>query len=569
MKYALSIFLSYGVAAAIVLLAGGTARPAPVPEVWSGPPRFDAPSAYRYAAGLAEGFPYRPTGSTGAEQAAHWLVEQFAALGLQTGVQEEAVVLEGRRVLLRNVYAVSPGTTPGTIVIVANHDMAPTSYQAASDTAGGVGVLLELARIFAREPHQRELVFLAPDGEEWGLLGARAFARDPPPELGHLAAALVVEDLAPGQLRRVIPTMNGQFRGFTPLWLRELARRATLAEGLPFADPPPALEYADRAVLIAATDQGPFLAKYIPTIELTTTGDNPALQARIYHAPEDVMGNMRVEAFHTFGRIAERMIRTLDAGPIPLPTTRGDFVRLSDGRIVAGFFLMLAQWMIFLPLLVAIAFDLRRVPLRWALLEFAGRFVILAATYGSVLLLPSLGLLPASELYPPPPRHPVLYRPDWVPFLVPLAIIVILSILLGRFRPRTVPDPEARRAGALATLGVLAWVSFYGNAFAATIFLALPAWLWIWIAPGGTARKILNIVLLLAGWAVVAVLIQVQTQILQGANLPWYFLMGTAYGQFRPEQWLPTLALLALWTQLVQVGLGGRIASDRPELSSR
>jgi len=230
------VLAGYLAAVAGVLLAAGLAAPPPAVQLWGGTPRFDAVAAHRQAGRLAEGFPYRPTGSPGAAAAARWLEAEFRGLGLQAGTQRGGALLGGRRVPLLNVYAVSPGRRRETVVVVANFDMAPTSYQAASDTAAGVGVLLELARVLSGEPHERTLLFVAPDGEEWGMLGARRFAFDPP-VAGPFVASVVVEDLAIGRLLRLIPTMTGQFRGYTPMWLREVARRAAQAEGVEFADP--------------------------------------------------------------------------------------------------------------------------------------------------------------------------------------------------------------------------------------------------------------------------------------------------------------------------------------------
>ena len=44
------------------------------------------------------------------------------------------------------------------------------------DDGSGVGVALELARIFASMPLRHSLLIIATDGEEWGMLGAADFA---------------------------------------------------------------------------------------------------------------------------------------------------------------------------------------------------------------------------------------------------------------------------------------------------------------------------------------------------------------------------------------------------------
>ncbi len=283
---------------------------------------------------------------------------------------------------------------------------------------------------------------------------------------------------------------------------------------------------------------------------MTTEGDHPALQDEIYHAPGDRMELIRVDAFTAFGRVAERMVRTLDTITIP----RGDAgVRLPDGRSASGWPLRAAQAGLFLPLLIATLVTARRDPWRRGAGETLRRFVILLATYGTVRALPALGLLPGYELYPPPPKHPLLYQPQVVPMLVPLLVGIALALIVARvWRPPALEAPQ-RRSGALLALTVLVFFVLWENPFTATTFLLLPAWLWVWVAPGSIARTVLNAGLLVAGWAVVGVLILVQTTLLFGAHLPWYFLMGTAYGQFTAARWLASLALIAIWTQLVQV----------------
>lgn len=49
-------------------------------------------------------------------------------------------------------------------------------YNGALDDGSGVTALLALARVFARHPQPRSITFLFTTAEEWGLLGARAFA---------------------------------------------------------------------------------------------------------------------------------------------------------------------------------------------------------------------------------------------------------------------------------------------------------------------------------------------------------------------------------------------------------
>jgi hypothetical protein len=80
-----------------------------------------------------------------------------------------------------NVVGWVPGSDPslGAIVLTAHFDHLGVRdgriYNGADDNASGVAALLSLARYVARHPLRHTAVFAALDGEEMGLLGARAF----------------------------------------------------------------------------------------------------------------------------------------------------------------------------------------------------------------------------------------------------------------------------------------------------------------------------------------------------------------------------------------------------------
>ncbi len=66
----------------------------------------------------------------------------------------------------------------------------------AVDNASGIAVLLETARGLAKGPRpQRDILFLATTAEEIGLLGAAAFAADPPVPLASIVAAINIDTI--------------------------------------------------------------------------------------------------------------------------------------------------------------------------------------------------------------------------------------------------------------------------------------------------------------------------------------------------------------------------------------
>src|SRR5690606_16680614 len=131
--------------------------------------------------------------------AREWIVEAFRAHGLEPEVQEDVVLrdasrnAEGRRHLhamrVRNVVARregaprpaseasegAPASRPKAVALFAHYDSVPTGPGAADDAAG-VAVLLETLRALkASPPLPRDVLFVVTDGEEVGLMGARAF----------------------------------------------------------------------------------------------------------------------------------------------------------------------------------------------------------------------------------------------------------------------------------------------------------------------------------------------------------------------------------------------------------
>ncbi len=67
-----------------------------------------------------------------------------------------------------------------------------TIYNGALDNAAGVAVMLETARAFASDAKapKRSLLFVANTAEEKGLLGAEAFANDPPVPIGDIVSVV-------------------------------------------------------------------------------------------------------------------------------------------------------------------------------------------------------------------------------------------------------------------------------------------------------------------------------------------------------------------------------------------
>jgi len=167
---------------AIAWLGAYSFRPPQAGRGELAPTRFSGTRALAVVRVLARA--PRPMGSPWERQARAYLVAQFSALGLHPQVQTAtAVAGGGQRVAgtVHNIVARLPGSaSTGAVLLVAHYDSMPATPGAADD-ASGVAAVVEAARALCAGPSLRnDVVFLLTDGEEHGMLGARAFLRSPP-----------------------------------------------------------------------------------------------------------------------------------------------------------------------------------------------------------------------------------------------------------------------------------------------------------------------------------------------------------------------------------------------------
>ncbi|MGZ8408157.1 MAG: M20/M25/M40 family metallo-hydrolase, partial [Caulobacteraceae bacterium] len=175
---------------AVALVAACFASQTPKPVAANAPAsQFSAMRAFRDVQVVAAR-PH-PTGSAEHAQVRGYLLSRMRALGLETRVQESRAfetaddAEDGRYVSgadLVNLIGLLPGRDRSlpALAVMSHYDSVPASPGAADDTTG-VASALEVARAMkaGRQP-ARDVVFLITDGEEIGLLGARAFYRDDP-----------------------------------------------------------------------------------------------------------------------------------------------------------------------------------------------------------------------------------------------------------------------------------------------------------------------------------------------------------------------------------------------------
>lgn len=157
-------------------------QPPPLRE-HSSPGQFDAVQAKaRLAVILGDQRPH-PADSTADDAVRARLVAALEQMGLKPVVRDQLAcneLFKQRGVScarVRNVIAVL-GPAGKALLINAHYDSVPVG-PGASDDGIGVATMLEVAAILKDRPLKRPVIFLFNEGEELGLVGARAFLADP------------------------------------------------------------------------------------------------------------------------------------------------------------------------------------------------------------------------------------------------------------------------------------------------------------------------------------------------------------------------------------------------------
>ncbi|PEQ13243.1 peptidase M28 [Novosphingobium sp. PC22D] len=151
----------------------------------------------------------------------------------------------------------------------------------AIDNASGVAALTEIARLLVRgkEP-DRDIYFLATTAEELGLLGAHAFAENPPLPLDQIVAAFNIDSVAIAPAGTPVAIVGRGMTALDPL-VEKVARR----EHIKVVPGDEANEYVKRQ------DGWAMLKHDIPTVMVTTAYGEIALMRAFfdgdYHRPSD------------------------------------------------------------------------------------------------------------------------------------------------------------------------------------------------------------------------------------------------------------------------------------------
>jgi hypothetical protein len=524
-------------------------------------PLFDTASAEAIATELAAKFPSRVPGTVGAEDATLWYRETISGLGLQTTEDVWTADLPDLgEVELHNVVTIVPGRAEETIVLVAHRDNAGASA-AFGDNASGTAALIEIARGYAPQESApaplplRTLVLVSSDAGAYGGAGAARFVEVS--DYADVAIAALVLDGLGGRGRPRLAIAGDDSTSAPRTLVSTAAARVEEQTRRRPRMPSVLTQLVDLGVPFAAGEHGPFLARGIAAVTLTTDDEgDPGVPVG------DVPETLAAARLGALGRSAEAIVTSLDSSVgAALRTNTTVFL---DDRAASGWAVRLTLIVAVVPFVLGVL-DLlvrarrRRVPLLPALRALRARFLV--ALYGGLVVWVAalLGVFPTGESLALPPNASLVL--DWpVSGLAVAAIAFGLGWLAARRRlvARARPTAGERLAGytaALAWLASVAIVVALVKPFALVFVLpSLYAWLWLPLRTGVWQR----IALYLAG-----LLGPVGTLVLLGRELGLgildtaLYLVGlTTVGYVPLSSVLLALAWMAAATQLAALAFG-------------
>ncbi len=303
-----------------------------------------------------------PTGSPAHTDVREYIVARLRELGLDPQVQTATVMLDRdthvRVATLRNIVARIPGTqSTGAILLAAHYDGAGIAHAAADDGAGVVSVLEAVRALRAGAPPRNDVIVLITDGDELGLMGAKAFA-DEHPWMSDVSVVLNVE-------------MRGS--GGPSLMFQTGAQSGWIVRQLKDADVPG----WTNSILYEVYERMPNDTDFSVFKEASKQGLNFAAvgRASVYHQAYDTPANLSEATLQAHGVSLLKLTRALgaaDLGQVDSPDVTY-FTLPGLGLIVypAGLVFPITAWMLLLAALVLVP-----------VLRGAGRWPGLVAGFG-------------------------------------------------------------------------------------------------------------------------------------------------------------------------------------------
>jgi hypothetical protein len=271
------------------LVAGTGCRPA---DTTTG---FSVERASKHVRMLGTSFGSRPATSRANGQARAYLVAELQRAGFQVRLQEALPDAQSRMMTpVVNVIAVRPGRQSEAVALVSHYDSPPESRGAADDGLG-VAVCVEAGRVLAQRASPRYTLIVAlTDGEELGLMGARALLQAP--EFAAVRAYFNIESVGTNGPARLFQAGPGNS------WLT-----AVWARSAPFPSGSSLLTEVYRR-LPNDTDFSILRQSGAPGLNFAPTGNTFA-----YHTRLDTPARLETDTIRTLGDNAVRLTDALES----------------------------------------------------------------------------------------------------------------------------------------------------------------------------------------------------------------------------------------------------------------
>ena len=536
----------------ILCLTFALAACAPAPEMSAqydpGEIKFSGEQAFAIEEQFVTSFQNRTSGSAESAAAVIWLQEQFSSRGWNCEIDEWEAVLYSEPATLRNVVCRLPGESDREILVLAHHDIAPTTVQGADNDGSGVAIMLHLAEIFAAEkPLPYTLVFVADDAEEYGMLGSRRYAEThSDPE--QIIAGISLDNLGRDYYQDMGLEQVGQFEGFAPVWLPLAAREAAQVTDTDWEVKliGPIDQVLFEAITISLTDQGPINAAGVPAIGFG--GGVPAefseTHYECWHDPCDNMQLQSADSLLQSGVITEALIRQLLAmDSFPETSTTTPYMYFDGSKQVLSGLPLYLIFIGFVSVFFIGSYFTQRESLSekyrgWleAIPHFLGLWLPLVASILLLYLLVAVGAMQRFTSYPGTTKDVSQLNPNWLAvilFIAGLAVCFFIGRwLTRRFAGDLTPDFSYIKSLAFLIIGLISLVILIIDPFALVFFI--PVLFWLLIRGRRGAGRILDVVLFLLGGLMIYALIYFFGFLLLRYEFVflWYFMSAISTGMF-------------------------------------
>ncbi len=525
---------------------------APAPEVNAqydpGDIKFSGERTFFIEKEFVTNYPNRASGSEESIAASNWLRDQFSARGWNCEVDEWGAVLYGETTILRNVVCRLPGESDQEILVLAHHDIAPTTVQGADNDGSGVAILLHLAEIFSTEsPLPYTLVFVSDDAEEYGMLGSRRFIEThPDPE--KIIAGISLDNLGRAYYQDMGIEQVGQYEGFAPIWLpltvREAAQVADTDWEVQLKGPID--QVLNQAITISLTDQGPINAAGVPAIGFGPlyAAEYSDIHYQCWHDPCDNILLQSADSLQQSGIIAEALIRqllTMDS--FPEASTSEPYIYFDGSKQVLNGLPLYLIFFGFVSVFFIGSYFTSRESLRekykgWleAMPHFLGLWLPLLASILLLYLLVAVGVMQRFTSYPGTTKDMSQLNPNWLAVALFLSGMVVF-FMLGRWLVRRFAGDMAPEFGSIKSLGFLiigliSLLILIIDPFALVFFI--PVLFWLLIRGRSGAGRILDVIFFLLGGLMIYALIYFFGFLILRYDFVflWYFMSAISTGMF-------------------------------------